>query len=134
MVVIIVMEAAQARAPCCVVTSCRPVSVGLRRRTSLRVPVWDTFALRLSGFSVNLPVSSMTALENVVEGLVTVNKYTQGAGHRYFLASSAWRALGQRDLSARRSSAWPLPRVLTMEPKVMMFAPAAPPLDPESIG
>ena len=121
------------------------VSVGLRRRTSLRTRAGrqQILALRLKTGMVfqefNL-FPHMTALENVVEGLVTVKKIPKEQA--ITIGEQCLAKVGLSDkrdehpirLSGGQKQRVAIARVLTMEPKVMMFDEPTSALDPELIG
>jgi ABC-type polar amino acid transport system ATPase subunit len=121
------------------------VSVGLRMRTSLRTRAGrqQILALRLKTGMVfqefNL-FPHMTALENVVEGLVTVKKIPKEQA--ITIGEQCLAKVGLSDkrdehpirLSGGQKQRVAIARVLTMEPKVMMFDEPTSALDPELIG
>jgi ABC-type polar amino acid transport system ATPase subunit len=121
------------------------VSVGLRMRTSLhtRAGRQQILALRLKTGMVfqefNL-FPHMTALENVVEGLVTVKKIPKEQA--ITIGEQCLAKVGLSDkrdehpirLSGGQKQRVAIARVLSMEPKVMMFDEPTSALDPELIG
>ncbi len=121
------------------------VSAGLRMHASLhsRAGRQQIFALRLKTGIVfqefNL-FPHMTALENVIEGLVTVKKMPKEQA--VAIGEQCLAKVGLSDksdehpirLSGGQKQRVAIARVLAMEPKVMMFDEPTSALDPELIG